>query len=84
MIERDYEIVDVHPSDPPVDMVGSDWHCYVIVQGANTIRGYRRGSLGAVTAAAEEIVLRLNERRMGRRGRVHLDMSSWKKPASGN
>ncbi len=44
-------------------MDGYDWHCYVIVQGINTIHGYRQGNLRAVT---------LNERRLGKRGRVNL------------
>ena len=31
--EEDYEIVSVEPTDPPGDMVGTGWHCYVIEQG---------------------------------------------------
>ena len=53
-------------------MDGADWHRYVIAQGNNTIFGYRQGNLKSVTTSVEEIVMRLNERRMGRRGRVHL------------
>jgi hypothetical protein len=51
------------------------------VQGTNTIHGYRQGNLGAVTKAVEEIVFQLNERRTGKRGRVHLVMPTWKKAA---
>ena len=80
MIEEDFEVVSVCPAEPPHDVEGSDWHCYTIVQGTNTIRGYRKGSLGAVTRAVEENVDRLNERRTGKRGRVHLVMPTWKKP----
>ena len=70
LIENDYEIVSVEPSEPPADMDGSGWHCYVIAQGDNKIRGFQQGSSKAVRQAVEEIVARLNER--------HLTMS---KPA---
>ena len=76
MNEEDYEIVSVEPTEPPGDMVGTGWHCYIIVQGKNRIRGYQRGNIGAVTRAVEEIVERLNERRYGKSGRVHLTMSA--------
>ena len=44
-------------------------------------QGYRQGDLASVTQSVEEIVMRLNERRIGKRGRVHLDMSHRGKPA---
>ena len=44
----------------------------MIVQGPNTIRGFREGSLKSVTKAAELIVAQLNERRMGKRARAQL------------
>lgn len=81
-MEQDYEIVSVQPTEPPKNMAGSNWHCYVIVQGTNTIRGYRQGNLGSVTKAVEEIVMRLNERRVGKRGPVQLVIPSSKKQAS--
>jgi hypothetical protein len=81
MIEKDYEIVSVEPAEPPADMDGTGWHCYVIGQGPNRIKGFRQGDLASVTRSVEEIVLRLNERRIGKRGRVHLDMSHRGKPA---
>lgn len=83
MIENDYEIISVEPSDPPEDMAGSGWHRYVIRQGRNTIRGYKRGDIKSVTRAVEEIVARLNERRYGKSGRVQLTMSSQGKKAKG-
>ena len=61
---------------PPQPIGGTGWYCYVIGQGTNTIRGYRQGSLDAVRQSVEDIVLRLNERRLGRRGRVCLDLSN--------
>lgn len=81
MNQEDYEILSVEPTDPPGDMVGTGWHRYIIVQGNNTIRGYQRGDIKAVTRAVEEIVVRLNERRYGRSGRVHLTMSAPAKKA---
>jgi len=70
LIEDDYEIMSVESTDPPEHMGGIGWHCYVIGQGANTIRGYRQGSLETVRQSVEEIVARLNERRLGKRGKV--------------
>jgi len=76
MIEEDYQIVSVEPTDPPRGMDGTGWHCYIIEQGENKIRGYQQGKLNAVTQSVQEIVVRLNERRYGKRGRVHLNMST--------
>ena len=75
-IEEKYGIVSVKPVDAPRGAVGSDWHCYVIEHGKNNIRRYRQGSIDTMTRAVEEIVFRLNERRRGKFGRVHLTMSS--------
>jgi hypothetical protein len=80
LAEESFRILSVRPSKPPHDAQGSNWHCYVIVQGTNTIHGYRKGNLGVVTNAVEEMVTQLNERRIGKRGRVHLVMPTWKKP----
>jgi hypothetical protein len=74
--KEDYEIVSVEPTNPPGQMVGTGWHCYIIEQGKNKIRGYQRGNIEAVTRAVEEIVARLNERRYGKSGRVHLTLSA--------
>lgn len=68
--EEEYRIESVKPSDPPTGMTGTDWYCYVIVQGNNSIRGYRTGSRRAVMTAVQEVVLQLNERRFGKRGRA--------------
>ncbi|MDH3351389.1 MAG: hypothetical protein OEM51_07555 [Gammaproteobacteria bacterium] len=67
LMEDPYRIDSVTPSNPPSGMVGADWHCYVIVQGSNSIRGFRPGSHRAVTNAVQEIVAQLNERRFGKR-----------------
>jgi hypothetical protein len=76
-----YEIISIEPSDAPADTEGADWHCYVIAQGRNEIRGFRQGKRNAVTVDVEEIVARLNERRTGKRSRVHLVMPKGKKAA---
>jgi hypothetical protein len=82
MIEGDYKIISVEPVEAPPDMAGTGWHRYVIGQGSNRIHGYRQGSIVAVRQSVEEIVLRLNERRIVKRARIHLDLSSRGKPAS--
>ncbi len=64
-------------------MVGSGWQCYVIQQGENKIRGYQQGNAKAVRRAVEEIVARLNERRYGKSGRVHLTMAAQGKKTKG-
>ena len=79
--DQAYEILSIRPTEPPPEMDGADWHCYVISQGNNKIHGYRQGSLKSVTRSVEEIVLQLNERRMGRRGRAHLYTSARGNPA---
>ena len=54
-------------------MEGSSWHQYVIAfEGSNTIHGYQQGNLRTVTSSVGEIVVKLNERHMGKRGRVNL------------
>lgn len=79
-LAQPFEIVSIRRTKPPGGGKGSDWYRYKIVQGTNTIHGYRRGSLNAVTLAVEEIVAQLNERRNGKRGRVQL--VTMRKPSS--
>ena len=68
-----YEIVSVRRAAPPPGAEGSNWHQYVIAfEGSNTIHGCQQGNLRAVTRAVEEIVAQLNERHLGKRGRVNL------------
>ncbi len=72
-IEQPYEIVSVRRAEPPPGGKGSNWYSYVIAfEGTNNIHGCRQGGLKAVTTAVEEIVARLNERSLGRPGRVDL------------
>ncbi len=79
-VVQPYAIVSVSRAEPPPGAEGSNWHHYVIVQGTNTIRGYRHGSLKAVTSAVEDIVVLLNERQLGKRGRVNLMPTPKRKP----
>ncbi len=72
-VEQPYEIVSVRRAEPPPGTEGSHWYRYVIAfEGRNSIRGYRQGNLKAVTRAVEEIVAQLNERQLGKVGRLHL------------
>ncbi len=68
-----YEIVSVRRAKPPPGGKGSNWYRYVIAfKGTNTIHGCQQGGIKDVTKAVEEIVAQLNERHLGKRGRVHL------------
>jgi hypothetical protein len=71
-----FVMVSVKPSEAPPGAEGLPWHCYVITQGENKIEGRRQGTLQAVTSAVEELVERLNQRRMGGPRRVQLALSS--------
>lgn len=72
MSDNNYEIVSVQPTEPPANAAGTGWHCYVIRQGINTIRGYQQGDIDKVSQVVRDIVLRLNERRRGKFGRTQL------------
>jgi hypothetical protein len=70
---RHYEIVSVRRAEPPTGMEGANWHQYVIsFEGSNTLNGFQKGTLRTVTTAVEELVAQLNERHLGKRGRVNL------------
>jgi hypothetical protein len=70
-----YQLSSVDKADSPMADDGGQWCRYTITQGKNIITGYKKGSRTAVTRAAKVIVADLNERRTGRRGRVHLTSS---------
>ncbi len=72
-VEQPYGIVSVRRAEPPPGGKGPNWYRYVIAfEGTNTIHGCRQGNLTTVTRAVEEIVAQLNERHLGKRGRVNL------------
>jgi hypothetical protein len=58
-----FRLVSIAAAHAPTGCVGRDWLVYRISQGANSITGYRRGSLEAVSADVERIIDALNERR---------------------
>ena len=76
-----FSIGQVESVKPPTEGQGKYWRKYTIVQGQNTITGYRQGGVKAVRKAVNEMIVDMNQRRMGKRGRVHLDMSHRGKPA---
>jgi hypothetical protein len=71
-----FSVGQVESTKPPSEGAGKYWCKYTIVQGTNTITGYRQGGVKAVRKAVGEIVADMNQRRMGKRGRVHLTPSS--------
>ncbi len=60
-----YKLKSIRKEQSPAGAEGIGWHRYVITQGDNIIVGYRQGSTSTVRLAVEEIVLHLNERRLG-------------------
>jgi hypothetical protein len=80
---NDYRLVSIREARAPAGANGIEWHRYEIIQGPNTIVGYREGSIESVTTAVEEIVLQLNERRLDRRGRVHIKLKNDSAAGSG-
>ena len=73
--ENGFRLVSIRSIPAPSGNVGHDWFAYCIAQGTNLINGYRRGELADVTNGVENIVAALNERRVGKRGRVDLKPS---------
>jgi hypothetical protein len=67
-----FKIISVTKSEGPAGNEQKDWYRYVISQGNDPIIGHRRGTRKSVVAAAEEIVFSLNERLVGKPGRVHV------------
>jgi hypothetical protein len=59
--------VDLISEVPAPDGSSEIWHQYVISQGANTITGLRPGARVEVVSQLEEMVTRLNLRRMGKK-----------------
>ena len=67
-----YEVVSISRASTPEGGEGADWYDYEIALGNHVINGCRQGSLKNVTIAVNEIVVQMNERRFGKRGRVNL------------
>jgi hypothetical protein len=81
--ENGFRLVSIRSTAAPSGSVGHDWYAYCIAQGTNMINGYRRGDLAEVTVGIENIIAALNERRVGKRGRVDLKPSRPAAPQSG-
>lgn len=64
-----FKIIELSKTDPPDADDDREWYRYVISQGDKPIVGLRQGSKSSVKAAIEEVVLRMNERRLGKAGR---------------
>jgi hypothetical protein len=73
-----FSIGEIESTEPPTEGAGKYWCKYTIIQGPNTITGYRQGGVKAVRLAVNEMIADMNQRRMGKRGRVHLTSSSKK------
>ncbi len=74
-----FKLTSILKEEPPAGTEGIGWHRYVIIQGENTITGHRQGSTASVTLAAEEIVLHLNERRVGTFSRAYVSRHPYRK-----
>ncbi len=70
--DHPFQVSSITRAEAPEGATSANWYRYEIAQGPNEIVGHREGSLQAVTQAVADIVLRLNERRLGKAGRVHL------------
>jgi len=81
--ESGFRLVSIRSAPAPSGSAGHDWFAYCIAQGTNMINGYRRGDLKDVTVGVENIVAALNERRVGKRGRVDLKPNRPAAPQSG-
>ena len=71
-----FRIIEFAPSEPPSGQPETEWYRYGLSQGRAAMAGVRQGSRESVIAAVEDIVARMNERRLGRSGRVHLKMGN--------
>jgi hypothetical protein len=65
VLESPFKVDSIVKTKAPEGAEGV-WCSYVISQGANTIEGVRAGTHAEVTALVEEMVERLNERRLGK------------------
>jgi hypothetical protein len=68
--DESFRLVSIVATRTPSGCAGKDWLEYRITQGHNLITGYRRGDLGSATAAIEQIVIGLNERRVWAKSRT--------------
>jgi hypothetical protein len=74
-----FQLVAVETCAPPLDGAPGKWCQYTIAQGDNVMTCVRQGSRTSVKNAATQIVAALNNRRVDRRGRVHLVLTNDKR-----
>ncbi len=74
-----FKLRSIRTERSPAGAEGVGWHRYVITQGGNTIVGHRQGSTSSVRLAVEEIVLHLNERRVGNISRAYASAHAYRK-----
>ncbi len=74
-----FKLKAIRKERTPAGAEGVGWHRYVITQGDNTIVGHRQGSTRSVALAVEEIVLQLNERRVGTDTRAYVSTHPYRK-----
>src|SRR5262245_42387017 len=60
-----YKLVELRAAAAPDGGTDGKWFRYVSSQGGTPIEGLRQGSKASVTAAVEEFITSLNERRLG-------------------
>lgn len=65
LLEVPFRLASITPAEAPAGSDGS-WYRYVILQGENEITGLRAGSQSEVQRLVDEMVERLNERRIGK------------------
>lgn len=65
LLEVPFELASLTSAESPDGSEGP-WFRYVISQGTNEITGLRAGSRGEVQRLVDEMVERLNERRLGK------------------
>jgi hypothetical protein len=66
---KPFKIIELTKTDTPDAEDTREWYRYVISQGDKPIVGLRQGSKRSVKMAIDEVVLRMNERRLGKTGR---------------
>jgi hypothetical protein len=64
-----YRLLSIDSVATPAGCAGRDWFVYRIVQGVNSITGFRQGDRSTVGADVETIVAALNGRRDWKKGK---------------
>jgi len=65
LLEVPFRLESISPAEAPAGSDGS-WFRYVILQGENEITGLRAGSQSEVQRLVDDMIERLNERRIGK------------------